>query len=96
MLVVSSSPDAVDLAVSAIPKASRSEIVGLHGDRLKVRLAAPPVNGAANRELEKLLAKALGVPRSSVEVVRGLSGRRKTVRIRGLDQTEVRKLLKLP
>jgi len=96
MTVVSSSPGGVDLAVSAAPRASRSEIVGIHGDRLKVRLAAPPVDGAANKELEKLLAKALGVPMSSVEVVRGLSGRNKTVRIHGLDPTEVRKLLKLP
>ncbi len=96
MIVVSSTPGAADLAVSAAPKASRSEIVGIHGDRLKVRLAAPPVDGAANKELEKVLAKALGVPRSSVEVVRGLSGRKKTVRINGLDPTEVRMRLNLP
>ena len=69
MMVVSSSPGAVDLAVSAIPKASRSEIVGLHGDRLKVRLAAPPVNGAANKELEKLLFRhALKRPRILVHI----------------------------
>ena len=96
MMVVSSSPGTTDLAVTAAPRASRSEIVGLHGDRLKVRLAAPPVDGAANKELEKLLAKALDVPRSSVEVVRGLSGRSKTVRIHGLDPTEVRLRLNLP
>jgi uncharacterized protein (TIGR00251 family) len=70
--------------------------VGLHDDRLKVRLAAPPVEGSANKELEKLLAKALGVPRSSVEVVRGLSSRNKTVRIHGLDPTQVLERLNPP
>ena len=95
MTSFSASPGGTDIAVRALPRSSRSEIVGLHGDRLKVRLAAPPVDGAANRELEKLVAKTLGVPRSSVEVVRGASGREKTIRVGGLSPTEVRKRLGL-
>lgn len=75
-------PD-LTLHILVQPRASRSEIVGPHGDALKVRLAAPPVDGAANEELVRLLAKEYGVPRSAVEIVSGLSARRKTVRVRG-------------
>ena len=96
MIVASSTPGATDIAIRAQPRAGRSEVVGPHGDRLKVRLAAPPVEGAANKELEKLIAKVLGVPRSSVEVVRGASSRNKTIRVRGLDAAEIRIRLDLP
>lgn len=71
------------LRVLVQPRASRSEIVGPHGDALKVRLAAPPVDGAANEELVRLLAKEYGVPKGAVEIIGGLASRRKTVRIRG-------------
>jgi uncharacterized protein (TIGR00251 family) len=69
------------LAVRVQPNSSVSAIAGEHADRLKVRLAAPPVDGKANVELVRFLAKALGVPRASVSVVRGQSSRSKTVRI---------------
>jgi uncharacterized protein (TIGR00251 family) len=69
------------------PKASRDAIVGVHAGALKVALTAPPVAGAANRALCKLLAKELGVPKGHVEVVRGGSSRSKTVRIEGLTAT---------
>lgn len=85
-----------EISIHAQPRSSRSEIVGIHGDRLKVRLAAPPVEGHANRELQKLLAKTLGVPRGSVEVIRGATGRKKTVRILGMEPEEVRQRLGLP
>jgi uncharacterized protein (TIGR00251 family) len=71
------------LTILVQPRASRSEIVGPHGDALKVRLAAPPVDGAANEELVRLLAKEYGVPKSAIASVAGLSSRRKTVRVRG-------------
>lgn len=93
MPLLGGGPDHTDLAVRAQPRASRSEVVGLHGEALKVRLAAAPVEGAANRELEKVLAKVLGVPRSSVEVLRGSSGREKVLRIHGLSPDETRKRL---
>ena len=48
----------VEIVIHAQPRASRSEVVGLHGDALKVRLAAPPVDGAANLELIRVMAKA--------------------------------------
>ncbi|HEU4761343.1 MAG TPA: DUF167 domain-containing protein [Gemmatimonadales bacterium] len=75
-------PD-LTLRILVQPRASRSEIVGPHGDALKVRLAAPPVDGAANEELVRLLAREYKVPKSAIEIVAGLSSRRKTIRIQG-------------
>lgn len=63
------------------PRASRDEIVGPHGDALKVRITAPPVEGKANAHLLKLLAKAFGVARSDVTLLSGETGREKRVRI---------------
>ena len=63
------------------PTASNDEFAGLHGDRLKIRLTAPPVEGKANKEIILFLAKALGVSKSSIEVVHGSSGRIKLVEI---------------
>ncbi|HET8633169.1 MAG TPA: DUF167 domain-containing protein [Gemmatimonadales bacterium] len=80
------------LSILVQPRASRSEIVGPHGDALKVRLAAPPVGGAANEELVRLLAKELDVSRSSIEIVSGLTSRRKTVRVSGATTEALEKL----
>ncbi len=85
----------VEIAVRAQPRASRSEVVGLHGEQLKVRLAAPPVDGAANAELVKLLAKVLGVSRSAVVVAKGESGRSKVVRVTGVSVERARSRLGL-
>jgi len=69
------------LSIYAQPGAKRTEISGLHGDALKVRVAAPPSEGRANDELVAFLAAALGVPKKSVAVVKGARARRKTVAI---------------
>jgi uncharacterized protein len=71
-------------AVHVVPRAARTEVVGRHGDAVKIRLAAPPVDGAANEELIRFLAERLDVPRSAVTVKAGASGRRKTVAIAGV------------
>lgn len=63
------------------PGARRTEIVGDHGGRLKLRLAAPPVDGAANRALTAFLAERLAVPRGSVTVIRGMTSRLKTISV---------------
>jgi len=76
---------AVRIPVRAQPRASRSEVAGEHGGALRVRLAAPPVEGAANDELVRLLARVLGVPRSAVRVVAGQRGRTKVVEVEGVD-----------
>ena len=74
----------VEIALQIQPRASRTELIGAHGDALKIRLAAPPVDGEANDELVRFLAKVLGVPKRAVTIVRGATGRRKTVRVMGI------------
>jgi uncharacterized protein (TIGR00251 family) len=83
----------VILSVRVVPKASRSEIVGLEGDTLRVRVAAPPERGKANKELIKLLAGAFGVRNNQVEIVSGQKARRKRVRVEGVDSRTVLTLL---
>ncbi|QQD23107.1 YggU family protein [Venatoribacter cucullus] len=63
------------------PNASRSEFAGLHGDALKIRIQAPPVEGKANTELVKFLAKAFGVGKRDIEIISGELNRHKRVRI---------------
>jgi len=75
------------------PRASRTRVVGEHDGRLKVQLAAPPVEGEANRALVEFLAGELGVRRADVAVVRGEAGRRKTVRVTGRTAAQVRAAL---
>jgi uncharacterized protein len=72
-------------AVRVTARASRSEIAGEHNGALRVRIAAPPVEGAANRELTKLLAKTFKLPQSAVEIIAGNNSKNKTIRIHGAD-----------
>ncbi len=72
------------------PRASKTEVAGLHGDAIKLRVAAPPVEGAANEEVRRFLAKLLGVGVSAVAVVHGEAGRRKTVEVEGVSAAEAR------
>lgn len=72
------------LEILAQPRASRSRVVGEHDGRLKIQLAAPPVDGEANAALLAYLAGALGVKRADVALLAGESGRRKRVRVSGL------------
>lgn len=78
----------VVLAIHARPGAKRSGIAGMHGAALSVRLAARPVEGAANRELIRVLADALGVSRSAVVLRAGEHGREKRVLVTGLTAAE--------
>ena len=68
------------LTVRVQPRASKDELI-VDGERLRLRITAPPVDGAANAHLIRYLAKSFGVPPSRVEIVRGLTGRDKAVRI---------------
>ena len=81
------------LSLHVVPGASKSEIVGRQGDALKVRVAAPPTKGKANKELSRVLALALGVQSRDVEVVSGHTSRRKRVRIYGADPDAISGLL---
>lgn len=75
------------------PRASKSEVVGPHGDAFKIRLAAPPVEGEANEELIRFLAKLLRTAASNVSIVSGASNRRKVVEISGVTVEQVQKAL---
>lgn len=86
----------VTLRLVIQPKASRTEAVGPHGEppRLKVRVAAPPVDGAANEELTRFLKKQLGLPGSRIELLRGQASKQKDVFCLGIGAAEaVRRLL---
>ncbi len=80
----------VELLVHVQPRAGRSEVVGVHGDALRVRIAAPPVEGEANQELRRLLGKRLGLPPSSIEVLRGEQSRSKRLLLPGLTPQQVK------
>lgn len=72
------------LTVHIQPKASTTECVGVHGDAIKIRVAAPPVDGAANDELIRFLARRLSTPLTSVQIQSGASGRHKRVLVKGV------------
>lgn len=86
----------IRLVVQVQPRAARSELGGAHGGALKVRLAAPPVDGLANEALVRFLAERLGVPRRNVAIVAGETGRRKVVAVRGVGERAGREALGLP
>jgi uncharacterized protein (TIGR00251 family) len=77
-------PEGITIDVLVSPRASRDRIGPVHGDRLKLAVTAPPVDGEANAAVIELLARALGVARGAVEVIAGVGSRRKTVRVRGI------------
>ena len=81
LLCLSAVGDGVLLQLSVMPNAKRTEVDGLHEGALRVRLAAPPIDGRANAALVAWLAKSLGVPKRDVQVLRGQSSRRKQVAV---------------
>ena len=81
------------LRVHLTPRSARDEVLGLEGDVLRARVTAPPVEGRANEALLRLLAEALGVPKSSLRIVRGQRSREKLVSVEGLDAAEVQRRL---
>ena len=81
---------AITFEVRVAPRASRNRIVGVQDGALKVALTAPPVDGAANEALKKLLGKALGVAKSDVEILHGDRARTKVLRVLGVRAAEVR------
>jgi uncharacterized protein (TIGR00251 family) len=84
--------DAVRFSVRVQPRASRSEIAGLQGVSLKVRVTAPPVEGLANEALIDFLSEALEISRRKVCIVSGHSSRTKVVEISGVDLASVQRL----
>jgi uncharacterized protein len=81
------------LRLRVVPNAKRSEVVGEHGDALKLKIAAPALEGRANEELVEFLAEKLSLPRRSVTLVSGEKSRDKVVAIEGLEENAVRERL---
>ncbi len=77
-------PDGASLQLKVVPRASRTEIGDVLGDRLKIKVAAPPVDSAANEALVVFLAKQLGVTRGAIQITRGQTSRNKTLLVRGM------------
>ncbi len=90
---ISETDGTITFNVRVVPRASKSEIVGEHDGNLRVRISAPPVDGAANEELVRVLAKYFGVAKSDVEIRRGLSSKPKRIRISGVTAATFRILL---
>jgi uncharacterized protein (TIGR00251 family) len=90
MVRITPSKGGATFVVKVVPRASRNEIAGTHQDLIRVRLAAPPVEGAANRALVKFLAGVLDVSNHDVEIVAGHTSRRKVIRVVGLSPQEVK------
>ena len=81
MLATTANPAGLSFKVHVQPGASRNQILGLHGDALKLKLTAPPVEGKANKACVEILSEALGVPKTSIKIVSGHSSRHKNIRI---------------
>jgi len=79
-LAIASVPGGVEFPVHVVPGSRRERVVGLHGDALRIAVAAPPEKGRSNDALVRILAAALGVRSSEVAIVSGLASRRKRVR----------------
>ncbi len=92
-LVFSPRDGGVAFRVRVIPRAKRTEIVGVLNGALKVKLTAPPVEGAANKALVGFLAEALGVSARQVEILSGHTSRTKTVRVDGVSADAVQQAL---
>lgn len=86
----------VRLTLHIQPRAGRTGVAGRYGDALKLRLAAPPVDGAANEALVRFLAERLDVPRARITLVGGATSRRKVVEVEGVVAEAVREVLDAP
>lgn len=80
--------DEVIINVHAQPGAKRSAIVGLYGDKLKIAIATPPVDGKANKALIAYIAKTLEIPKSKINIISGESSREKRIRIQDITANE--------
>ncbi len=83
------------MTIRVQPRATRNEIAGVYGDALKVRLTAPPVEGAANEALVELLAATFGIPARAITIVAGASSRTKIVELAGVTEDRVKRLAHL-
>lgn len=93
MIQYSEKDRGLTFAVRIVPRASRSEIAGEQSGALRIRIAAPPVDGAANRELIRLLAKMFKLPQNAVAIVSGVTSKSKIVHVAGADSARLEQLI---
>jgi len=93
MIAIHETSAGISFAIRVQPRAKRNAVTGEIGDALKLALTAPPVEGRANQACIEFFANLLEVPRSSVTIASGHTGRRKVIRVAGLSADEVRKRL---
>ncbi|CAN5412578.1 DUF167 family protein YggU [soil metagenome] len=84
---------AIELEIRVIPRASKSEVVGEHDGALKVRISSPPVDGAANAELIKLLSKFFGVAKADIDLMSGQTSKTKRIRIANVSRSRFNELV---
>ena len=86
----------VTISVRIQPRASKNELVRMDDGGLKIRLTAPPVDGAANEALVRFLADALSVPKTNIEIVSGHTAREKRIKISGVSDDDIQRVLNNP
>lgn len=94
MLWMQETPEGTEIKVVVQPRGANNDIVGLQGDALKIKLTAPPVEGAANKMCIQFLAKALKVPKSDVIILSGKRSRAKKILVRSLPKERIDALLR--
>ena len=90
MPFLTDTPAGAVLNLRIVPRAAKNAIAGEHGDALKIRLCAPPVDGAANAALVEFLAETFALPRNRVQLLSGQTSRTKRVLLAGLSAAQVR------
>ena len=89
MIPVSETAKGIIFNIRVIPRASRCELAGVRGDALKIRITAPPVEGAANKECIKFLSDMLGVKKSQIKIIAGHKSKNKKVSISGIKRRDI-------
>ena len=91
--IYSISKDGIVLHIKVIPRASKNEVVGIMGDRLKIKIKAPPVDGEANAEIIKFFSKLLGIPKKQIKILRGLNASSKDILFYNIDEKLINGIL---
>ena len=91
---INSCENGIRLSAIIQPQSSKNEVTGIYNNALKIRLASPPVDGAANKACIRFFSKLLGVSPSEITIVQGFSSRNKTIEVIGLTEKQFREILK--
>ena len=89
MVNIKETADGVILQVHVVPRSAKSEVAGVQGDALKLRIAAPPVEGQANKECIRFLSDILGIRKKQVVIVGGSKSKNKTIAIEGIRKKDI-------